>query len=194
MESREADEASPNGGGSVKALPIYDLAARHPGITKALGDGFFEAVSVCLSRHHASPVMVDLERGGEWSYCIAVWTPPDERINRAWANELDATRDAAYGACIAAVELTMGMVAVRRAESLTGADYYVAPPGVSPDDLENCWRLEVSGINQGDRAAIRQRLAAKLKQASVGASNLPAFASVVAFSEPAIAIARLEGE
>ena len=30
---------------------------------------------------------------------------------------------------------------------MTGADYYVAPPGNSPEDLEDCLRLEVSGVD-----------------------------------------------
>jgi hypothetical protein len=173
-------------------LPLHDLSDRHPGLTKALGDGYCEAASVCLSRHHLPPVMVELHQASASDTYLAIWALPDERTQRAWANETDATRDAAYGASLAAVELALGMVAVRRAENLTGADYYIAPLGTDPDDFESCWRLEVSGIDRGDEAAIRRRLDSKLRQAKAGRSNLPAFASVVAFSQPAIAIAEVE--
>ena len=45
---------------------------------------------------------------------------------------------------------------------MTGADYYVAPPNNAPEDLEDCLRLEVSGVDRGPETAIRQRLRAKL--------------------------------
>jgi hypothetical protein len=84
------------------------------------------------------------------------------------------------------------MVAVRRAETGTGADYYVAPIGVAVDDLENCLRLEVSGIDRGDNVAIQQRLRQKLQQATAGNSNLPALASVVGFSAKSVVTARAD--
>lgn len=194
MHNREDGSSDATGPSLVLALPLQDLAGRHPGVTKALGDGYCEAAAVCLSRHHMPPVLVELEQEDNSHTCLAVWVEPDDRTRHAWANDLDATRDAAYGACLAAVELALGMVAVRRAENLTGADYYIAPVGTEPDDFENCWRLEVSGINQGDISSLKGRLAAKLKQAKAGKSNVPAFASVVTFSEPAIAIAKVEGQ
>ena len=71
--------------------------------------------------------------------------PPDVRTLNAHANEIDATEAGAYGVSLAAVEAISGLVAVRRAETLTGADWYIAPQGTDADDLESCIRLEVSG-------------------------------------------------
>jgi hypothetical protein len=85
-------------------------------------------------------------------------------------------------AVIAAVELLDGMVAVARAETTTGADYYIGPMGHSGEDLEDCWRLEVSGINVGSPAEVAARLRDKVTQAKAGASNLPALAGVIGFS------------
>lgn len=65
---------------------------------------------------------------------------------------------------------------------MTGADWYLAEPAASMDDLESCFRLEVSGINRGTSADLRRRLREKLAQAAKGASNLPAIASVVGFN------------
>ena len=117
---------------------------------------------------------------------------PDARTRDAWANVIDTTEAGAYACALAAVELADGLVAVRRAETLTGADYYVAPPGNSPDDLEECLRLEVSGVDRGPERAIEQRLGAKLAQAAAGNSNLPALASVVGFKTRLIMLADLK--
>lgn len=112
----------------------------------------------------------------------------------AWANESDATRDGAYAVSLAAVEVREDLVAMRRAETLTGADYYVAASGSDPDDLEHSFRLEVSGTDSGDMGVVRQRLMQKQAQARAGRSNLPAIAAVVGFKAIVVAIARVEDQ
>ena len=174
-------------------LPIRDMAERHTGLTEPIADSCAEAARVCLDRHHQSPTDFDLDRGGARSGTIVEWQPPDARTRGAWANETDATEAGASACALAAVELTDGLVAVRRAETRTGADYYVAPPGASADDLEDCLRLEVSGVDRGPENIVRQRLNAKLRQAAAGNSNLPALAGVVGFKACLIAVAELEG-
>lgn len=74
------------------------------------------------------------------------------------------------------------MVALGRAETGTGADYYVGPVGSSMEDLEDCWRLEVSGINEASEADVARRLREKIDQAKRGRSNIPALAGVIGFS------------
>ncbi len=175
------------------ALPIQDMAQRHTGLTKAIADSYSEAARVCLARHHQSPTDFDLDRSGKRTGATVVWQPPDARTRGAWANETDATEDGASACALAAVELTDGLVAVRRAETRTGADYYVAPHGASADDLEDCLRLEVSGVDRGPEQTVRQRLNAKLRQAAAGNSNLPALAGVVGFKARLIAVADLKG-
>jgi hypothetical protein len=99
----------------------------------------------------------------------------------AWANEIDATEAAAYGCVIAGVEMMRGLLAVRRAETGTGADYYIGPAGAGVEDLENCMRLEVSGVGSGDGRDVRTRLLKKVQQAKDGKSSLPALAGVFGF-------------
>lgn len=123
---------------------------------------------------------------------MADWEGTDERSRGAWANEIDATEAGAYACALAAVELTESLVAIHRAETRTGADYYVGPVGGTVGDLENCLRLEVSGTDRASGAAVEQRLKEKLAQATSGASNLPAMAGVVAFKARRIALSRLE--
>lgn len=173
-------------------LLLERLADRHHGLTRAIGEVYSEAATVCLSRHHQPPTELVVNCRGNTSECSVEWAPPDQRTKRAWDNEIDATEAGAYAISLAAIEMAEGLVAVRRAQTLTGADYYIAPVGSDPEDLEDCFRLEVSGTDKGDQAAIERRLKAKMKQAAAGASNLPAIASVVGFRERAVAIARIE--
>jgi hypothetical protein len=136
---------------------------------------------VCLDRHHQSPIDFDIDDSGEKLQALIEWEATDDKTKHAWANEIDTTEAGAYAFVLAAVEITSGMVAVHRAETKTGADYYIAPAGSPIDDLEDCLRLEVSGLDKGLVSAVVQRLKAKLDQAASGASNLPAMAGVVGF-------------
>lgn len=179
----------------TRKLQLESLHERHIGLTPALSGAFCEAASVCLSRHHDSPVNMDIVNNGGTSARSVDFPRPDSRVLNAWANENDATEWGAYGICLAAVEVEDDLVAVKRAETLTGSDWYVAPIGTQPGDLERCFRLEVSGVDAGGRSAVDARLRQKVNQTKRGASNLPAIASVVGFKERAIAIQKVnEGE
>lgn len=175
-------------------LRLESLHERHIGLTPSLAGAFFEAASVCLSRHHDSPVEVEIERDGGMSTRLVEFQKPNARVLNAWANEIDTTEDGAYCVCLAAVEVEEQLVAVKRAETLSGADWYVAPIGTSPDDLERCFRLEVSGLDTGGRSAVEARLRQKVDQTRRGASNLPAIASVVGFKERAVAIQKVSDD
>jgi hypothetical protein len=110
------------------------------------------------------------------------WAAPDARTRDAWANTTDATEAGAYGCVIAGIEQLRGLVAVRRAETGTGADYYIGAPGSGMEDLEDCIRLEVSGVDAGDHRQVSRRLLEKIQQAREGNSSLPATAGVFGFS------------
>jgi hypothetical protein len=91
------------------------------------------------------------------------------------------------------VELLRNLFAVRRAETYTGADYYVGPIG-SEDDLETCFRLEVSGVGSGERPDVVRRLLQKVRQAQQGESSLPAVAGVIGFSAQLMMLQDIEEE
>lgn len=161
-------------------LPLKDMADRHQALTPSLAGSYLEAARVCLDRHHVSPKEFTLENDRVESIARVEWEVTDGRVQAAWANADDATRDGAYAFAIAATELLRGMVAVRRAETRTGADYYISLSDQDLEDLENCFRLEVSGTHS-DKSEVKRRLRIKLKQASQGNSNLPALAAVIGF-------------
>jgi hypothetical protein len=161
-------------------LPLQDMSKRHQALTPSIAGSYLEAARVCLDRHHISPKEFTLEDDKVETTAKVEWDLADNRIKAAWANNDDATRDGAYAFALAATELLRGMFAIRRAETRTGADYYIAPAGQNLEDLENCFRLEVSGTHS-DKSEVKKRLRNKMEQAQQGNSNLPALAAVVGF-------------
>ncbi|NJM33646.1 MAG: hypothetical protein HC850_01890 [Rhodomicrobium sp.] len=147
---------------------------------------------MCLDRHHSSPTELNIEAPAQTRPAIVQWEPADQQTKSAWNNNTDATEDGACCVALAAVELLEGMVAVRRAENGTGADYYIAPANVQVDDLENLLRLEISGIDRATHALVSKRLRQKVAQAERGKSNLPAIAAVVGFSCSCVSIKLVE--
>jgi len=167
-------------GNNLPLLPLQDMADRHQALTPPVAGSYLEAARVCLDRHHVSPKEFTLEDDKAESIAQVEWDSADNRAKAAWANTDDATRDGAYACALAATELLRGMFAIRRAETRTGADYYIAPADQELEDLENCFRLEVSGTHS-DKSAVKSRLRVKVEQAKNGNSNLPALAAVVGF-------------
>lgn len=177
---------------TLAQLLINNMANRHPGLTQAVADNYYEAASVCLDRHHVSPAKFIVQRDDDSKNAQVSWKDVNARTRDAWANETDATRDGAYACALAAVELVADLVAIRRAETLTGADYYVGQSGKSTNDLEGLQRLEVSGTDMGDGPAIASRLKSKVNQTVAGKSNLPALACVVGFNAARIVMQFVE--
>lgn len=177
----------------IQLLPLQRMEERHIGLTSAIADCFCEAACVCLDRNHSPPQEFDLHGDTFEQKALVEWEPTDDRCKKAWANRDDATRDGAYACALAATELCLGLYAVRRAETLTGADYYIGHGDESADDLEDCFRLEVSGTDS-DSYEVRRRLRVKVRQALQGKSNLPAIAAVVGFRVKLITMQRVDDE
>lgn len=176
----------------LPALPLEDMHLRHRGLTPAVAANNAEAATVCLSRHHTPPTTFTVENNADTQQAQVEWVPPDGRTLGAWNNRIDATEMGAYACVIAGVELARGCFAVRRAETIKGADYYVGPLGAGTEDLENCYRLEISGVDAGADQDIRHRLRQKIDQARRGDSNLPAVAGVVGFAARLIVFTDVE--
>jgi len=172
-------------------LPISGMAERHPGLSAGTALSYHEAARVCLDRHHHSPTSFSLETTEATTSAMAEWDKPDQQCLAAHANEIDATEWGAYCCALATTELLLELVAIHRAPTGTGADYYLNDPGSQHDDLETSIRLEVSGTNEGTVEQIRTRLLRKINQAREGASNLPALAAVVGFKASRVALSNV---
>lgn len=140
------------------------------------------------------PILFSVDRGEQSCKGMTAWKPTDARTKGAWANDTDTTEQGAYGVALVAIEATDGLVAVRRAETHTGADYYLGPPGQVLEDLEKSHRLEVSGVDKGSITALKTRLNVKVQQAKDGNSNLPAIACVVGFSAMTVLTENVDAE
>lgn len=173
------------------ALPLDRMYERHPGLSTPISEVYLEAACICLDRHHISPKEFKLNDDGREMEVIVQWEEPTQRSKNAWANTDDATRDGAYACALATTELTRNLVAVRRAETLTGADYYIGPANQALEDLEDCFRLEVSGTHL-DISGVKSRLREKIQQSKEGKSNLPALATVVGFRACVIMLQTVE--
>lgn len=171
-----------------RPLKFEDLAARHP-IDPHQLQGYANAAKVRLDAHHAPPVDFELTSKGETVICHVKWDPVDDMLRRSYNNADDAKRDGAYVMAFAAVEELEGLVGIGRAETKTGADYYVAPAGTHPADFEEALRLEVSGTD-GNPAQVRARLRQKQEQTRAGTGTEPAIAAVVGFKTKMILVDR----
>ena len=166
-------------------------APRHPGVSAGSCEAFSEAAEVCFARHHEPPrTLLHVACAGKESTRFLKWSQPDETAKRSCGNRNDATRDGAYIVSLAVVERELGMVALSRADTRTGADYYIGKPGLP--DLEGAFRLEVSGVDEGGLADVRKRLKSKEDQAARGDCPLPAYASVVGFRQAAVLVSQVE--
>lgn len=172
-------------------LPKLDeLYRRHPGLTESLCKAFADAATVCLSGHHQPPTELHVSAEESNSLREIQWNAPTAGVLRAWANTIDATECGAYSISLAAVEAELGHVAIHRAETRSGADYYIGPSERSVD-LEVAYRLEVSGVDSGDFSVVRRRINEKVRQAQLGRSSLPALASVVGFLAKCVVIKKV---
>jgi hypothetical protein len=167
------------------ALPkISDLHKSHFGVTEEIARTFAQAACVCFDRHHRSPIDLEIRTANRTIRRRHKWRKPSGRTKAAWANTDDATRDGAYGVCIASVESAEALYAVGRAETRTGADYYLGHEK-GARDFERAYRLEISGTD-ADETTARTRLHQKRRQADRGDSDLPAFAAVVSFRDAVV--------
>jgi hypothetical protein len=167
----------------LRHIRLEKMHERHRGLTEATAAFYEEAASVCLNRYHASPIEITLSDDRKQMTAQCPWVTPDARTIDAWANTTDTTESGAYCCVIAGVELPRNLFAVRRAETGTGSDYYIGPDGSGQSDLEDCLRLEVSGVSAGDDKEVRKRLSEKVAQAQRGDSSLPALAGVIGFRQ-----------
>jgi hypothetical protein len=178
---------------SLNRAEVPELARlyeRHRGLTRPVSESYAEAAAVCLNRHHMPPIAlkVGTDERTTRDYYLE-WPSPTARQKGAWANADDATRDGAYSVALGAAECHLGLVALLRASTRTGADYIVGPAGseVNPQDgeldLETATRLEVSGIDRCDyESDLWYRVRKKVSQTQSPRLTSQAMAGVVAFN------------
>jgi len=160
-------------------------------------------VRVCLDRHHSESQssgqsdcvsIFQIAKNGELHPARANWMTPESRTKNAWRHkENEATDRGACAIALAALELNTNLVSLMPAIHGSGADYIAGLPAKDlfaywasfdgdPDELENAYRIEISGVGSGDEKVLIARLKDKMRQLVSGTSNLPAIAIIVGFN------------
>ena len=189
---------------SSNRLDLRELAAADfPGITREKGAELAQAAAVCLQSQGHEPGATLVVRGSFDNAYALTWRPVSPQAWRTWNDSEETTEDGAAGIAALLAPREIGWPVILRSWKGAGFDYWLgdrATGQVSPaeraataalrsllrdDNLTVRGRLEVSGIRDGDDAAIRQRSRDKLRQVSRGdAWPLPGFVIVVEFSRP----------
>jgi len=136
--------------------------------------------------------MFRLEYGKDILDAALEWELPSARARAGWANHPEATEHGACALVLASVESALGLVAISRAETRSGADYYVAPVGSDPTEMESAIRLEISGVDSGSVRLLYGRVRRKIEQVLRGTGDLPAFVGVVGFGCKRIVLEAVE--
>lgn len=139
-----------------------------------------------MSRNHNSGVTFSINGLCNKDYSLEWETPLDKRAKFGWRDHQEATEYGATGiAILLAVRLTE-YTTVERSFKGTGFDYYLlsrTDNDVLP--FQHAARLEISGIEQGNKKTVLRRVEAKKKQTDRSDNtNLDAFISVVEFNNP----------
>ena len=154
------------------------------GISPAYGSFLAEAASFCLKlKTHTSPVTLRVI--GEILLVLGVhWNDSVADLEATYADLEEATEYGAYAvALVTAVKLT-GIPYVERSAKGTGIDYWLTD-SLEGAPFRRAARLEISGILDGDEAAVTSRVSRKLKQTERSSgTSIPAYVAVVEFGRP----------
>jgi len=183
-------------------LEITRPSLQHPGIPASVEGHYAVSAAVALQRHHQSPASVEVQMGQDVREYDAEWRPPTPDELRACAAERDTTCYGAYTVALAAIFQRLGYKAVARAAEGDGsqgsgshADWLLLPVDAEVDEwyLEHpdIRRVEISGQDEASFGERNWRLKKKIDQAQGGLlRHIPAWAAVVEFSLPVVAIAQ----
>ncbi len=160
-----------------------------PGLTPAWGAVLAEAASVCLeSQGH--PVQVEFRIDGLFEETFVLERLEVSRqMTLSHQDNEEATELGACGVAILAVRSLKDLVVLHRSRKGTGYDYWLGPEW--DPLLQHGEKLEVSGIRNGSEAAIKVRIAEKLRQIQRFRTPDPAWVGIVEFSRPLLRLTRI---
>ena len=167
------------------------LHPTHPGVPPEVAYHYAAAATVCLHRHHRSPVACKISVPPDRPIQVELrWAEPSRARLRGYKNALIATENGAYGLALAAAEERFGLVAVMQAEAESGGNYYLMLRGLEvPHDrdlnleTDDVALFEVSGIDLDDDTKMGARLRSKADQVRAQEWAGRAIAGVVGFPE-----------
>ena len=161
-------------------LDLNDLPREHPGI----GDALAQAGAICLESQNHTPGVALAVRGnvGSARNRRLNWTPTAGGDSALWQPN-QATEWAAAAVAILLVNEETPYRVVEAAARETGIDFWLSED--SDLTFQHQARVEVSGIRNGNDAAVTRRVSQKLTQTTQSDhSQTTAYVIVVEFSRP----------
>ena len=161
-----------------------------PAITEAQGAMLAEAAGVCLeSQGHVQNVRLTVVGGKRTGYMLTWLSVSKDGADNAWNDDVYATEHGAVGIAILLIREETEYEVIQSSRRGTGFDYWLGQRDERP--FQRKARMEVSGIRRGDLRARRRRVREKLAQMSPSDDlNLPGYAVVIEFGQPAAEIAK----
>ena len=114
-------------------------------------------------------------------------------MRKSWTDIREAADHGASGVAILLMRDITKLTVLERSVTGTGFDYWLGPEVKADDELifQDMIRLEISGINNGTRNQVRQRVTEKLTQTEQSDDwGLPAYVVVVEFGAPCSEVAK----
>jgi hypothetical protein len=170
----------------IKVLELEDITLGYPGLTPSLGSSMLEACVVTFFKSgHKTGVKLLVKGAGDEQFTIRWNLKYGDQLRRTWNDQDEATEFAATCISILLAFRKTGYSVIERSFKKTGVDYWLGSKVDELNIFENKARLEVSGIFKGNERKVEYRTKIKLHQSKQSdSSKLPAFISVVEFSQP----------
>ena len=169
-------------------LNVDDLKIGLPAITPVMGAMLAEALIICLYRNgFESGINIDVENEKDDLIKFEInWTDEvDSQTDSSWKDQMMATEFGAVGLSILLVSKLTNYTVVQQSYRSTGFDYWLGTKNEQNDNFTNTARLEISGVFNGSKNVIKQRVKLKIAQTNTSDyMNLPAYISVIEFSIP----------
>lgn len=142
-----------------------------------------EAAAVCLDFHGHVPSVTITSEGDLKANFKLVWEEVTQQMKDSRSDMGYTVESGAYCVAMLLIEKLTGLKVVSQSQKRTGFDYWLGD--ATNFGMQGLARLEVSGILQGTRGQINQRLKEKVKQTQKSDNlNIPAFVVIVEFSQP----------
>jgi hypothetical protein len=179
----------------MERFEFDQLRAGKLGLSSAYGSALAEAAAYCLYRnqhHNPGSLVLTLKTSLVTSL---IWREVGPELDSTWADLKEAVEYGAYAvAIVVSVQITKFRHVERCAQSGTGIDIWLSDSTDDRGIFQQSARLEVSGIFNGGRSAIKSRLNQKLEQTkSSDYTMLPAYVAIVEFGSPEIRMQKRGG-
>lgn len=172
----------------MKTIQLNDLetfCTLSPGKCTAMA----EAAAVCLeSQQHISGTILQVEGAFSNNFSV-LWNKIDLKVRHSWGNLEESVEDAAYGLAILTIWQLTDYQVIKQSFRGSGFDYWLGEKNFSDEPFQEKARLEVSGILNGTKGQINQRLKEKLTQTQQSDHlKIPVYIVIAEFSNPKIKI------